>query len=223
MVRGLASSTGVRSARWANTASSATASRGAWSAYTRFAEGDSSNAYRMVQVRVSGWVRCEWVPVRGARTPHRHPATSLARLLAQLEGLHHVVDLDVVEAPERQAALEALPHLGHVVLLAPQRGDGQVVGDHRAVADQAGAGVAPDRARAHQAPGDGAEPAGPEDRADLGRAQLDLLVHRLEQALERRLDLLQGLVDDGVVPDRSEERRVGKGQCSRWAGDVYKY
>src|SRR5207237_10506277 len=48
------------------------------------------------------------------------------------------------------------------------------------------------------------------DVADLGRAEhfadlradlLDLLVLRLEQTLERRLDLVDGLVDDRVVTD----------------------
>ena len=42
---------------------------------------------------------------------------------------------------------------------------------------------------------------GPEDLADLGGAELDLLVLRLEHALERRLDLVDGLVDDRVVAD----------------------
>jgi dye decolorizing peroxidase len=44
-----------------------------------------------------------------------------ARLLAHLEGLDHVADLDVVEGPEVDAALEALADLGDVVLEPPQR------------------------------------------------------------------------------------------------------
>src|SRR3954469_21279614 len=47
-----------------------------------------------------------------------------ARLLTQLEGLDHVIDLDVVERPETDTALVALPHLGRVVLEATQRLDG---------------------------------------------------------------------------------------------------
>src|SRR4030095_1822224 len=41
----------------------------------------------------------------------------------------------------------------------------------------------------------------PAHLALLARALLDLFVLRLEQALERRLDLLDGLVDDAVVAD----------------------
>ena len=43
--------------------------------------------------------------------------------------------------------------------------------------------------------------AAPEDLPDLGRAELRLLELGLEHALERRLDLLDRLVDDRVVPD----------------------
>ena len=40
-----------------------------------------------------------------------------------------------------------------------------------------------------------------EDLADLGGAELRLFVLRLEHALERRLDLVDRLVDDRVVAD----------------------
>src|SRR5690606_24804188 len=97
---------------------------------------------------------------------------------------------DVVVVAERQAALVALAYLGGVVLLPPQRRDGEVVRHHGAVAHQPGLGVAPDDPGADEATGDVAEPAGAEDRADLGGAERDLLVLGLEHALERRLDLL---------------------------------
>src|SRR3712207_2156009 len=124
-----------------------------------------------------------------------------ARLLAHLEGLDDVLDLDVVERPETDAALVALADLGHVVLEATQRLDGQVVRDDDAVADQPAAGVPGDRAAAHDGAGDVADARHPEDLADLRRAELDLLELRLEHALEGRLDLLDRLVDDRVVPD----------------------
>src|SRR4051812_27328838 len=124
-----------------------------------------------------------------------------ARLLTHLERLDDVVDLDVVERPETDTALVALPDLGRVVLEATQRLDGQVVRDHGAVADEAGLGVADDRAAAHQRTGDIADLRDTEDLADLRGAQLHLFVLGLEHALERGLDLLDGLVDDRVVPD----------------------
>src|SRR5439155_1541121 len=51
------------------------------------------------------------------------------------------------------------------------------------------------------APGDVADPRHPEDLPDLRRAELRLLELGLEHALERRLDLLDRLVDDRVVAD----------------------
>ena len=51
------------------------------------------------------------------------------------------------------------------------------------------------------AAGDVADPRHPEDLADLGGAELDLLELGLEHALEGRLDLLDRLVDDRVVAD----------------------
>src|SRR6476660_7277841 len=50
-------------------------------------------------------------------------------------------------------------------------------------------------------PGDVAELARPEDLADLRLTEANLLELRLEHALERCLDLLDGLVDHRVVPD----------------------
>src|SRR4051812_6918470 len=126
---------------------------------------------------------------------------SVARLLADLERLDDVLDLDVVERPEPDTALVTLADLGHVVLEAAQRLDGQVVGDHDAVADQPGLRVPVDGPAADDRAGDVADPRHPEDLADLRAAEGDLLVLRLEHALEGRLDLLDRLVDDRVVPD----------------------
>src|SRR3954463_8640810 len=133
---------------------------------------------------------------RGGRGPF-----SVARLLAHLEGLDDVLDLDVVERPQADTALVALADLGRVVLEAAEGLHRQVVGDHGTVAEQAGLRVAGDRAAADPRTRDVADAGHPEDLADLRRAELDLLVDRLEHALERGLDLLDRLVDDRVVPD----------------------
>jgi hypothetical protein len=109
--------------------------------------------------------------------------------------------LHVVERPETDTALEALADLGRVVLEPAQRLDGEVVGHHDAVADQTGLGVAADLAAAHREP---AMLPNLEERK-ISRisecAELDLLVLRLEHALERGLDLFDRLVDDRVVAD----------------------
>src|SRR3954464_10755016 len=133
---------------------------------------------------------------RGGRGPF-----SVARLLAHLEGLDDVLDLDVVERPQADTALVALADLGDVVLEPAQRLDAQVVGDGDAVADQPGLRVTDDRAATDDRTRDVADARHPEHLADLRRAELDLLVLRLEHALEGRLDLLDRLVDDRVVPD----------------------
>src|SRR3954453_20102413 len=141
--------------------------------------------------------------------PARHPLAVggrrvrflRARLLAHLEGLDHVLDLDVVERPQADTALIPVANLGHVVLEAAQRLDGQIVGAHHAVADQPGLRVPVDGAAADDRAGDVADLRDTEDLADLRRTERDLLVLRLEHALEGRLDLLDRLVDHRVVPD----------------------
>src|SRR5699024_3480003 len=52
-----------------------------------------------------------------------------ARDLAHLVGGDEVLDLDVVEGPQVDTALEALADLGDVVLEPPQAGDLQTLGD----------------------------------------------------------------------------------------------
>ena len=54
---------------------------------------------------------------------------------------------------------------------------------------------------AHQRTGDVADARHPEHLADLGGTELHLFELGLEHALERSLDLVDGLVDDRVVPD----------------------
>src|SRR5690606_30718379 len=136
--------------------------------------------------------------VRAGRV--RAVSASGAGLLPHLEALDDVADLDVVVA-DADTALEALADLGGVVLEAAQRRHREVVGHHHAVADEPGLGVALDDTRGDHRTGHVADPRDLEDLADLGGAELDLLVLRLEHALEGRLDLLDRLVDDRVVPD----------------------
>ncbi len=87
--------------------------------------------------------------------------------------------------------------------------------DHLAVADEARLGVAADLARADEDTGDVAQLGRLEDLADLRRTQLDLFELRLEHALEGRLDLLDRLVDDRVVPGR---HALALGHLRRAAG-----
>src|SRR5437763_4634862 len=124
-----------------------------------------------------------------------------AGLFPHLVRLDDVADLDVVVVAERQTALEALADLGGVLFEPLERGDGDVLGHHRPVAQQPGLGVAPEETRPDDAAGDVADLGRTEHLADLRGAQLGLLVLRLEHALEGRLDLLDGLVDNRVVPD----------------------
>src|ERR1700730_14775867 len=125
---------------------------------------------------------------------------SVPRLLPHLVGLDHVAEMDVVVA-DADAALEALADLGDVVLEPAQRIDREALRDHDTVADQARLAAAVDRARAHDAAGDVAGPRHPEYLPDLRGAELHLFELGLEHALEGRLDLLDGLVDDRVVAD----------------------
>src|SRR4029077_12917974 len=76
--------------------------------------------------------------------------------LPRLVDLEHVAFLEVVEALEQDAALEALLDLADVVLEALQLGDPRLV-DDRAVAHDADVGVAPHRAARDVRAGDRAE------------------------------------------------------------------
>src|SRR6266480_921338 len=129
-----------------------------------------------------------------------HPRGSGPRLLPHLVGLDRVPDGDVAVA-DADAALVAVADLGHVLLEPAQRVHAEVLRHHDAVADQAGLAVPGDRAGTDDAAGHVADPRHPEDLPDLRRAELRLLELGLEHALERRLDLVDRLVDDRVVAD----------------------
>src|SRR4051812_6985394 len=138
---------------------------------------------------------------RRRSTGGRIIGTSGARLLAHLEGLDHVADLRRAEPAQGHTTLEALADLGGVVLEPAQRADRDIVGHHGAVPQDAGLGVAAEETGADQTAGDETDLGRAEDLANLRGALLDLLVLRLEQTLERGLDLLDGLVDHAVVAD----------------------
>src|SRR5699024_6741549 len=109
--------------------------------------------------------------------------------------------LEVVVRAQVDTALVPVAHLGDIVLEAAQTGHLDVLGDHHTVAGDARLRTALDDAAAHDRTGDVAELGGAEDLADLRRAELDLLVLRLEHALEGGLDLVDRVVDDRVVLD----------------------
>src|SRR6266516_6947120 len=125
---------------------------------------------------------------------------SAPRLLPHLVGLDHIAELEVVVA-DADTALVPLADLGDVILEPAQRPDREALRHHDTVADQACLAAAVDRARAHDAAGDVAGPRHPEDLPDLCGAELGFLELGLQHALEGRLDLLDGLVDDRVVAD----------------------
>src|SRR6478736_4802787 len=155
----------------------------------------------LLMVPSYSWTPDGAVPDRGLRRLTVAWRRSAAGDLPHLEGLDDVAFLDVLEVAQHQAALEALADLGGVVLLALQRGEVEVVGHHAAVADDPDLGVAADQAAGDHTTGDVADLGAAEDRTDLRLAQGPLLVLGLEHALERSLDLLDGLVDDRVVTD----------------------
>src|SRR5215468_2494330 len=190
----------------ANTVSSAAAMRGAASAYTRFVDGAISIAYRLTGSCYGHWdgrpavQRRQARPLRG-RACRGFAGRSGAGLLPHLERLDDVADPQIVVAAEGQTTLEALADLGRIVLEASERRDRDVVRDHGTIAQQTCLRVATDDATPDDAAGDETDLRRAEQLTDLRGAELDLFVLGLEHALERRLDLFDGLVDDRVVPD----------------------
>src|SRR5919197_2151995 len=89
--------------------------------------------------------------------------------LAGLEDLEDVALAEVVEALEEDAALEALGHLAHVVLEAPELRDRRLV-DDRPVANDPHAGATADDTAGHVGAGDRAEARDAEELPDLDLA-----------------------------------------------------
>src|SRR5690606_30800241 len=124
-----------------------------------------------------------------------------AGLLLEFDRLDLIADLDVVELAQTDTGLEVGLDLGDVVLEAAQALDRETVGEHDAVADDARLRVSRDRSTAHDDTGDVPELGGAEHLADLRNTRLNLFVLGLEHALERVLDVVEGVVDDRVEPD----------------------
>src|SRR5699024_9047264 len=121
------------------------------------------------------------------------------RLLAVLVRLDHVIDLDVVERAERDTTLVTVTDLDDIVLEPTKRPDLQVVRHDHTVTQHPCPRIPPELARPHDAARDRSRLGGLEHVADLGPAEIDCLVLRLEHALESLLDLLDRLVDHRVV------------------------
>src|SRR5438876_873049 len=122
-----------------------------------------------------------------------------------------VADLDVVEVLDADAALEALPHLAHVVLEALEGGDRALVHLH-AVADHPHPRRPGDDPGAHEAPRDGTDLGDLKRLSHLGLPQHDFLLLGREQSLHCSLHLFHRLVDDAVGADL-HALALGRGAC----------
>src|SRR5690348_7014009 len=120
--------------------------------------------------------------------------------LQDFKDLELVLLLEVAEVLHRHAALEAGLHLAHVVLEALERVDLARMDDH-VVAQHAQLRAALDEAFQHVAAGNGADLRNLEHLAHLDQPEHLLLLLRREHAGERRLDLVDRLVNDVVVLD----------------------
>src|SRR5690606_39080456 len=129
--------------------------------------------------------------------------------------LHDVTHLDVVEAGDVQAALEALTHLAHVVLEALEATELAVV-DLHAIAHDAYAAAPVHDAFRHVAAGHGADARDAEELPHLGGAQEHFLLLRREHALAGGPPTLRGPVNDaGAGHGRPRARRGGAGGGAR--------
>src|SRR4030042_459578 len=156
-------------------------------------------------IRGSATSRCSSVasssrmrsPTRRARASLVIRNASLGRHLFGGVALDHVSDLEIGEALQSDAALEALADLADVFLLVSERGDGPVE-DHVLAAQQPRCGVAPDLALADVAAGDVADLGEAGGRPHFGLADNHLARLGREHAFERLLDILGQAVDDVV-------------------------
>src|SRR5918996_6270191 len=146
----------------------------------------------------------------GRRAAVRHLEVG-ALDLPRLVGFEDVAFLDVVEALEQDAALEALLHLADVVLEALEACDRRLV-DDRALADDADLRVPADDAVRDVAAGDHAQARGAEERAHLGLAECLFALLRGEHADERLAAVVRELVDD---PVRAQVDALALGERAR--------
>ena len=129
-------------------------------------------------------------------------SSALTRRFLELDFVNFdfVVDQEVGEVVEADAAFEARLHLLHVVFEAAQTRDFPVV-DEVAVAPDPCLGADPDRTGFNHAAADFRPLREFDDLQDLRFADRFLALFRLEFAGERIGDVLEQLVDDAVQAD----------------------
>src|SRR5436190_6863225 len=153
--------------------------------------------------RASSWANSPriWSATRSGLEPWDTPLNAHHDALHD-EHFDDVADLDVVEAFEADAALEARLHLARIVLESSERPDLAFVDDD-VVAQQTRLCVARarDAAFGHHAAGNRAELRDFERLANLRRADANLLERRIEEARHRLLHLIGHVVDDRVRAD----------------------
>src|SRR4051812_31681423 len=157
-----------------------------------------SRSSRWTSSESSRWIRSPsfWVrPVDLCRFTRLSKAPSHFH---HLEHLELVALFDIGEVLERHAALEACLHFAHVVLESLERVDLASVDDH-VVAQHPHLGVSLDHAFLNVAPGDGADLRDAEYLAHLDHTEHRFLLLGRQHPGERRLHLVDRVVDDVVV------------------------
>src|SRR4051812_2322354 len=176
-----------------------------------------SRSSRWTSSESSRWIRSPsfWVrPVDLCRFTRLSKAPSHFH---HLEHLELVALFDIGEVLERHAALEARLHFAHIVLEALERVDVAGVDDH-VVAQHPYLGASLDHAFLNIAARDGADLRDAEYLAHLDHTEHRFLLLGREHPGERRLHLLDRVVDDVVVAhldagglDELARRGVGAG------------
>src|SRR5204863_6942866 len=135
------------------------------------------------------------------RRSNRSSATSMAldraRDLADLVGLDDVAFLDVLVSLDADAALVTGGDVSHVVLESSQRMQLALVNDDP-IADQTNLRVTRDRPAGDVAARDDTLLGNPERGANLSLAELVFLALRRQHAGQRRLDVVDRVVDHAV-------------------------
>src|SRR6266542_5893385 len=111
-----------------------------------------------------------------------------------------VAGLDALDSLHADTALEALQHLTHIILEALERAQGVLPEDGVAPLDAHPRG-ADDLPLDHRAPEDRPHLGDGEELLDLGPAVHGFPNFRGEHAAEGRLDVVEDVVDDAVVPE----------------------
>src|SRR5262245_10527477 len=151
------------------------------------------------------------VPPRPTGDANGFTPRSDASDFAVFVGLDHVAGLEVLVVLEADTALEALTHLTHVVLEAPQRSD-RALPDDRALAEEPDLRPTGDDTARDVATGDATDTRHAEHLAHLGVARDDLFELGLEHADERVVDVFEDVVDD-LVQTQLDALALGEITC----------